>query len=117
MNGRLETCLWQRVLSIRTIPPIATIGPARVACLHDFRRSAAKAPRRAGVPESVIMAMGGWKTPRMFRRCAIVSSADQRGAVEMIARERAEKPLSPSFSPPSSETDGFSDSQEMSIVQ
>ena len=52
---------------------------------HDFRRSAAKAARRAGVPESVIMAMGGWKTPSMFRRYAIVSSADQRSAIEMIA--------------------------------
>jgi integrase len=68
---------------------------------HDFRRSAAKAARRAGVPESVIMAMGGWKTPSMFRRYAIVSSADQRSAIEMIARERAGKTLSPPFSPPS----------------
>ena len=67
---------------------------------HDFRRSAAKAARRAGVPESVIMAMGGWKTPSMFRRYAIVSSGDQRAAVEMIVRERAEKTLSPPFDPP-----------------
>lgn len=74
---------------------------------HDFRRSAAKAARRAGVPESVIMAMGGWNTPSMFRRYAIVSSADQRAAVEMIVRERVEarareeKLVSPPFSPPS----------------
>jgi integrase len=66
---------------------------------HDFRRSAAKAARRAGVSESVIMAMGGWKTPSMFRRYAIVSSADQRAAVEMIARERAQKAVSPPFGP------------------
>ena len=58
--------------------------------VHDFRRSAAKASRRAGVPESVIMAMGGWKTPAMFRRYVIVSSADQRAAVEMIERARAQ---------------------------
>ncbi|RZU39113.1 phage integrase family protein [Edaphobacter modestus] len=66
---------------------------------HDFRRSAAKAARRAGVPESVIMAMGGWKTPSMFRRYAIVSSADQRAAVELIVRERTEKTLSPRSAP------------------
>ncbi len=84
---------------------------------HDFRRSAAKAARRAGVPESVIMAMGGWKTPSMFRRYAIVSSADHRAAVEMIVqgreRERAElrvredKPVSPPFGPPSRRNDDF----------
>lgn len=59
--------------------------------VHDFRRSAAKALRRAGVPESVIMATGGWKTASMFRRYAIVSSADQRDAVAMLeaARQRS----------------------------
>jgi hypothetical protein len=35
------------------------------------------------------MAMGGWKTAAMFRRYAIVSSADQRAAVEMLERARA----------------------------
>ena len=57
--------------------------------VHDMRRSAAKALRSAGVPESVIMNMGGWKTPAMFRRYAIVSSADQRAAVEKLERARA----------------------------
>ncbi len=56
---------------------------------HDLRRSAAKSLRRAGVPESVIMDAGGWKTPSMFRRYAIVSSADQREAVEALERSRA----------------------------
>jgi hypothetical protein len=56
---------------------------------HDMRRSAAKAARRAGVPESVAMAMGGWRTNSMFRRYAIVSSADQRAAAEMIEKARA----------------------------
>jgi len=45
--------------------------------------------RAAGVPESVIMAAGGWKTPAMFRRYAIVSSADQRAAMEQLERARA----------------------------
>jgi len=56
---------------------------------HDLRRSAAKALRAAGVSESVIMAAGGWKTAAMFRRYAIVSSADQRSAVQMLERSRA----------------------------
>lgn len=57
---------------------------------HDLRRSAAKALRRAGVPESVIMATGGWKTAAVFRRYAIVSAADQREAFTLLeaARER-----------------------------
>ena len=56
---------------------------------HDLRRSAAKAARRAGMAESVIMTMGGWKTPAMFRRYAIVSSADQRAFVEALEKSRA----------------------------
>jgi hypothetical protein len=56
-----------------------------------MRRSAAKALRAAGVPESVVMAMGGWKTAAMFRRYAIVSTADQRAAVAMLERARSEK--------------------------
>jgi len=65
---------------------------------HDMRRSAAKALRAAGVPESVVMAMGGWKTAAMFRRYAIVSSADQRAAIEMLERARAERAAQPASS-------------------
>lgn len=73
---------------------------------HDLRRSAAKAARRAGVPESVVMAMGGWKTAAMFRRYAIVSSADQREAVELIERKRAETAVvSAPFSAPFEKSD------------
>jgi hypothetical protein len=56
--------------------------------VHDFQCSAAKAARRAGVPESVIMAMGGWKTAAMFRRYGIVSSADQAAAVQKLEAAR-----------------------------
>lgn len=64
---------------------------------HDLRRSAAQALRLAGLPERVIMAAGGWKTPAMFRRYAIVSASDQRAAVEMLEQARAESisPYSP----------------------
>ena len=56
--------------------------------LHDMRRSAAKALRAAGVPESVVMAMGGWKTAAMFRRYAIVSQADHVQAVAKLEAAR-----------------------------
>jgi integrase len=65
---------------------------------HDFRRSAAKALRRAGVPESVIMATGGWKTPAMFRRYAIVSSADQKDAMTALEAARQKNSLNFSLS-------------------
>jgi integrase len=57
--------------------------------VHDLRRSAAKAMRKAGVAESVIMAAGGWRTDAMFRRYAIVSNADQRDAMEKLEADRA----------------------------
>ncbi|MFZ1919809.1 MAG: tyrosine-type recombinase/integrase [Terriglobales bacterium] len=66
--------------------------------IHDLRRSAAKARRRAGVAESVIMAMGGWKTASMFRRYAIVSSADQREANALLERARVNQ-NGPAFGP------------------
>ena len=58
--------------------------------MHDLRRSAAKAARRAGVPESLVMDMRGWKTAAMFRRYAIASSTDRRAAVELIEQKRRE---------------------------
>jgi integrase len=57
---------------------------------HDFRRSAAKWLREAGVAESTIMAVAGWSTAETFRRYAIVDSSDIRGAVVKLERARAE---------------------------
>jgi integrase len=73
--------------------------PQRYAGLtpHDLRRSAAKNARRKGVPESVIMKLGGWKTAAMFRRYAIVSEADQLAAVAAL-----EQPVPPT-APPATE--------------
>ncbi len=67
--------------------------------VHDLLRSAAKALRAAGVPESVIMSTGGWKTASMFRRYAIVSSADNRAALEALERARAENSVRPRSAP------------------
>jgi integrase len=58
--------------------------------LHDFRRSAARELRRAGVAESVVMQIGGWKTREMFRRYAITDSRDIAAAIEKREQARAE---------------------------
>jgi integrase len=49
---------------------------------HDLRRSAARELRRAGVGESTIMAIGGWRTASMFRRYAITDPRDIKAAIE-----------------------------------
>ena len=72
--------------------------------MHDLRRSAAKALRAAGVPESVVMATGGWKTAAMFRRYAIVSKADQQAVVAAIeaadaARAQQTAPITARIAP------------------
>jgi integrase len=66
-----------------------TDGRKQGLLVHDLRRSAAKALRLAGVPESTIMRMGGWRTAAMFRRYAIDSHKDQQQAVEMLELARA----------------------------
>jgi len=43
---------------------------------HDLRRSGARTLRRAGVPEEVIMKLGGWRTRSMFARYSIVDERD-----------------------------------------
>ena len=57
--------------------------------VHDLRRSGPRQLRRAGVPESVVQKIGGWKTAAMFKRYAIVSSADQKAAIEKLEQARA----------------------------
>jgi integrase len=56
--------------------------------IHDFRRSAARELRRAGVPESTIMDIGGWKTRQMFKRYAITDTKDVADAI--AKREHAQ---------------------------
>ncbi len=67
--------------------------------------SAQSSTPSTGVAESVIRAAGGWKTAAMFRRCAIVSSADQwddygpaRGPKGTETRV-PENPISPPIAP------------------
>jgi integrase len=56
---------------------------------HDLRRTAARNLRRAGVPETVIMKIGGWRTRSVFERYAIVSRTDIADA--MLKLQRSEK--------------------------
>jgi len=73
--------------------------------IHDFRRSAARELRKAGVPESTIMDIGGWKTREMFKRYAITDTRDIAAAIQKREQARAEN--SPDFSP-----DSTSDGQQ-----
>lgn len=49
--------------------------------LHDFRRSAARNLLLAGVPETIIMRIGGWKTRSVFDRYAVANTADLTAAM------------------------------------
>jgi integrase len=56
---------------------------------HDFRRSAARQLRDAGVAETTIMDIAGWATRETFKRFAITDS-DIRTAVMKLEQARAE---------------------------
>jgi integrase len=58
--------------------------------IHDFRRSAARNLRRAGVPESIVMTIGGWKTREMFLRYAIVNPGDTAIGIKKLEQHRLE---------------------------
>jgi hypothetical protein len=51
---------------------------------HDLGRSGARNYPRAGVTEEVIMRIGGWKTPSMFRRYNVIDERDLAEAGERL---------------------------------
>jgi integrase len=55
---------------------------------HDFRRTAARNLRRAGVAEGVIMKIGGWRTRTVFERYAIVAQSDIADALSQLESRR-----------------------------
>jgi integrase len=55
---------------------------------HDLRRTAARNLRKAGVPETVIMKIGGWKTRTVFTRYAIVKQSDIAAAMQTLEVEQ-----------------------------
>lgn len=56
--------------------------------LHDMRRTAARNLSDAGVPETVIMEIGGWKANGMFKRYNIVDLKNQRDAFARLEQHR-----------------------------
>jgi integrase len=90
--------------------------------VHDLRRSGARQLRHAGVPESVVQKIGGWKSPSMFRRYAIVCDADMRSAIARLEQARAEDVLrlaeenSHDFSHDSRKKSGITDRAETGKV-
>ena len=52
--------------------------------VHDLRRTGARNMRNNGTPENVIMKIGGWKTPSVFRRYAIVDNDDLKLATQKM---------------------------------
>ena len=50
---------------------------------HELRRTGARNMRRLGIPENVIMKIGGWKTASLFRHYDIV---DQTGLADANRR-------------------------------
>lgn len=67
--------MWQRACSAAGLDGI---------WIHDLRRSFATRARRAGIPESVVMRMGGWKTRAVFDRYNVVADDDVREAAKRL---------------------------------
>jgi integrase len=53
---------------------------------HDYRRGAARAFSRAGVPEQVTMKICGWKTRSVFDRYRVTNEADLAEGLERLAQ-------------------------------
>ena len=74
---------------------------------HDLRRSAAKALRDAGVPEGIVMSIGGWRGRSMFERYALKDQQNQRDAfarLEQVRQAASARTGQQTGQPPADET-------------
>jgi len=55
--------------------------------IHDLRRNGARNLREAGVDETVIMKIGGWKTRSVFIRYGIVATKDIENAMAVLRKK------------------------------
>jgi hypothetical protein len=53
--------------------------------VHDLLRSAARNAIRSGVPEQVVMDLGGWRTRSILARYNVTSERDLADALERVS--------------------------------
>jgi integrase len=63
--------------------------------LHDFRRSAVKAMKKRGVPDRVVMEIGGWRTRAVFDRYFPVDEQELADAAKRIENGREVRSVVP----------------------
>ena len=64
--------------------------------LHDFRRSAVKAMKQHGIPDRVVMEIGGWRTRAVFDRYFPVDEEELADAAKRIENGRKARPIASS---------------------
>jgi len=73
---------WEKLTAAAGVPDLL---------LHDLRRSAARNLRNAGVPENVIMKIGGWRTRSVFERYSIIVQSDIQDTMGKLEAQRMQK--------------------------
>ncbi|MGD0413773.1 MAG: site-specific integrase [Terriglobales bacterium] len=73
---------WEKLTTAAGVPGLL---------LHDLRRSAARNLRNAGVPEGVIMKIGGWRTRSVFERYSIIVQSDIQDAMGKLEAQRVQQ--------------------------